>query len=496
MASATLTSASFEGLPVAAFESRRAAEIATLISRHGGVPFVAPSMREIPIRQNPEAMAFGEKLLAGQLDVVIFMTGVGVTSLIEVLESRYDRAEISRALLGLKVVARGSKTVRALSELGVSSLLKVPEPNTWREVLQTLSDPALGIVVKGARIALQEYGAPDDRLVSEIEALGAEVLRVPVYRWAFPEDLAPLEKVSGEIIAGRIRIVLFSSAVQADHLMKYAAERSIDAALRAALNRCVICSVGPTCTESLKAHGLSVDLEPEPHKLGILVHESARNAAGLLRKKGGALSVGFPDKKAAAPRWDNSRFMRACRLEEVDSTPVWLMRQAGRYMKEYRDLRARVPFLELCKNPDLVAEVTVSAAERIGSDAAILFADLLLIAEPMGFSLEYDRGGGPHVSPALDPAQIGRLRHADVLESLNYVIEAVRRTRANLDEAIPLIGFAGAPFTLASYLIEGGASRVFRRTKTLMFSDPGAWRALMEYLARHLAVYINGQIDA
>jgi uroporphyrinogen decarboxylase len=193
---------------------------------------------------------------------------------------------------------------------------------------------------------------------------------------------------------------------------------------------------------------------------------------------------------------NHSRFMKACRREPVDTTPVWLMRQAGRYMKEYRELRARVPFLDLCKSPDLVAEITVSAAEKLGVDAAILFADLLLIVEPLGFELEYEKGEGPQVRPAIrSAADIDRLRDAEP-GSLDYVLEGVRRTRAALKPELPLLGFAAAPFTLASYLIEGGGSRNYSRTKAFMYRDPGAWRALMGHLARNLAAYARGQIDA
>jgi uroporphyrinogen decarboxylase len=166
-------------------------------------------------------------------------------------------------------------------------------------------------------------------------------------------------------------------------------------------------------------------------------------------------------------------------------------------MKEYRDLRAHAPFLELCKNPDLVAELTVTAAEKIGADAAIIFADLLLIVEPLGFELEYDKGEGPVVRPALRrPADVDRVRQVEPQESLGYVFEAIRRTRARLAPALPLIGFAAAPFTLASYIIEGGTSKNFRHTKSLMYRDPGAWRALMQRLTQGLISYINGQIEA
>jgi uroporphyrinogen decarboxylase len=189
--------------------------------------------------------------------------------------------------------------------------------------------------------------------------------------------------------------------------------------------------------------------------------------------------------------------MKACRREPVDATPVWLMRQAGRYMREYRNLRARVPFLTLCKDPSLVSEVTVTAAQKLGVDAAIIFADLLLIVEPLGFELEYASGDGPLVRPPLrEAASVGRLREVEPQESLGYLFEAIRQTRADLQPEMPLLGFAAAPFTLASYLIEGSGSRNYIHTKKLMYGEPEAWRALMEHLARNLARYINAQIAA
>lgn len=166
-------------------------------------------------------------------------------------------------------------------------------------------------------------------------------------------------------------------------------------------------------------------------------------------------------------------------------------------MKEYRELRARVPFLELCKSPDLVSEVTVGAARKLGVDAAIIFADLLLIIEPLGLELEYGKGEGPIIRPAFrEPGDVDRLRSVNPEESLGYLYEAIRRTRAALPPDLPLIGFAGAPFTVASYMIEGGTSRAFRHTKTLMYRDEGAWRALMERLSCEMAKYVNAQIEA
>ena len=190
-------------------------------------------------------------------------------------------------------------------------------------------------------------------------------------------------------------------------------------------------------------------------------------------------------------------FLRACRKEPTPHTPVWLMRQAGRYMPEYRALRARVPFLELCKTPDLAAQVTVEAVERLGVDAAILFSDILLILEPLGVGLEFTAGDGPVIRrPLRSGKDIDALAETHPEESVPFVFEAVRRIRRGLPDAVPLIGFAGAPFTLASYLIEGGASRHYLETKRLMYQDPGAWRALMERLVRLVTAYLNAQIAA
>ncbi len=193
----------------------------------------------------------------------------------------------------------------------------------------------------------------------------------------------------------------------------------------------------------------------------------------------------------------NSRFLRACRREPVDATPVWLMRQAGRYMAEYRSLRSRVSFLELCKSPELAAETTVFAAEVLGVDAAILFADILLILEPLGFHLEFPKGDGPVIhDPIREADDVGRLRPLEDVGALGFVYEAVGKIRAGLPGTVPLIGFAGAPFTLACYLIEGGGSRNYQRAKTFMYSNPGAWNDLMTVLVDSTAGYLNAQVAA
>ena len=203
-----------------------------------------------------------------------------------------------------------------------------------------------------------------------------------------------------------------------------------------------------------------------------------------------------PDSKVSGALRD-SPFMRACWREPVPFTPIWLMRQAGRYMPEYRELRERVSFLELCKSPALAAEVTVQAAERLGVDAAIIFADILLIIEPMGLQLEFAKGDGPAIhNPVRSAADIQRLRELEHTSELNFVFEAIRLTRNALPPDMPLIGFSGAPFTLASYMIEGGGSKNYVYTKSLMHGDSGAWHAMMSLISRSLAKYLNAQIAA
>jgi uroporphyrinogen decarboxylase len=193
----------------------------------------------------------------------------------------------------------------------------------------------------------------------------------------------------------------------------------------------------------------------------------------------------------------NSRFMKAVRREPVDTTPLWIMRQAGRYLPEYMAVRSKVSFMELCKTPELACEVTVTARQVLGVDAAILFADLLPILEPMGMELEYQKGEGPVIhNPIHTGRDVDRVQALVTTESLEYVFRAIRMIRSALPNDIPLLGFAGAPFTLASYCIEGGGSKNYVRTKSLMFNDESAWNVLMSRLGDSVSLYLQQQISA
>jgi uroporphyrinogen decarboxylase len=207
----------------------------------------------------------------------------------------------------------------------------------------------------------------------------------------------------------------------------------------------------------------------------------------------------IPDNllKENLKEYERSAFVRACLRQETPFTPVWLMRQAGRYMPKYREIRSKVGFLELCKTPELAAEVTVMAVEDLGVDAAIIFADILLILEPLGVGLEFAKGEGPVIHrPVRDSNDVELLTRFKIVDELNYVLEAIRLTRSSLPSDIPLIGFAGAPFTLASYLIEGGSSRNFDKTKTFMYRNANVWHELMALLTDLTIEYLRAQAKA
>jgi uroporphyrinogen-III synthase len=274
--------ASLQGLRVVSFESRRAKEMAELIRRYGGEPIVAPSMREIPLSENHAALELLPQLEAGKFDLLILMTGVGTRTLNEALRTQFPQERIIAALRKTTLVARGPKPVAALKELGLEAAITVPEPNTWREILATLSSR---LDLSGKRIAVQEYGIPNPQLVAALESLGASVAPVPIYRWALPEDIAPLRAAMQKVLRAEADVALFTNGAQVEHLFKVAADDKADDALRIALQKIVVASVGPVCTQVLEQFGLKPDLEPAHPKMGALIAESAASAHRLLAAK-------------------------------------------------------------------------------------------------------------------------------------------------------------------------------------------------------------------
>jgi uroporphyrinogen-III synthase len=271
------------GLRVVSFESRRSGELAELIRAYGGEPIQAPSLREVPLADQREALAFGEALFARELDVLILLTGVGTRTLIAVLATRWPRKEVVAALGGLTLVCRGPKPVSALKEVGLSPAIAVPEPNTWRELLVILDNR---LPIAGKHIAVQEYGVRNKELLEGLQARGARVMRVPVYGWALPEDTAPLRAAIERLGAGEVEVALFTSAAQADNMFRVADEMGrVDAVRTALQNRTVVASIGPITTAALQEHRVEPDLHPPHPKMGHLVAEVARLAADLLEQK-------------------------------------------------------------------------------------------------------------------------------------------------------------------------------------------------------------------
>jgi len=272
----------FNGLTVAAFENRMAAEMTGLIERYGGRPMVTPAMREVPLEDNREALQFGERLLADQVDMLILMTGVGLEILIGVLKTRHPLESIKEALGHITLVARGPKPTAVLKTLGLTPTLIVPEPNTWRDLLRTLdtNSPVLGL-----RVALQEYGASNAELLEELRERGATLSRVPVYRWALPENLDQLREALGNILAGQVDVLLITNAAQVDHVMQVLAKDGGGEQFKQAVKRMVVASVGPTASERLRHYGWPVDVEPSHPKMGTLVKETAERASTILGTK-------------------------------------------------------------------------------------------------------------------------------------------------------------------------------------------------------------------
>jgi uroporphyrinogen-III synthase len=275
----------FAGLRVLTLESRRGAEMAKLIAGHGGQAMVAPSMREIPLESNIAALAFARTLSEGGFDIVIFLTGIGTRALSRVVETVYPLDQFVAALRKVSVIARGPKPVAVLRAWGVPIALTAPEPNTWREVLRALDQSADTLPLAGRRVAVQEYGVSNPDLLAGLATRGAQVTSVPVYEWGLPEDLGPLRAAVAAIAREEIDAVLFTTAMQVNHLLQIAAEMKQEDSVRRAFSRMLIASVGPTTSERLREYGFAADIEPTHPKMGYLVSETAERSAELLRQK-------------------------------------------------------------------------------------------------------------------------------------------------------------------------------------------------------------------
>lgn len=277
---------SFAGLRVLMLESRREREMASLVTTYGGEPVTAPSMREVPLETNTDAIEFADRLGRDEFDLVILLTGVGTRALLQVVEKvRGSREEFVAALARTRLVARGPKPLAVMRELQLQAWLTVPEPNTWRELIAAIDARGTELSLEGARVAVQEYGVPNTDLLDALRERGAVVTRVPVYQWALPEDLGPLSAGIKALADGSIDVVMFTTATQAVHLMQVAETMQLKDAVRAGLAKAVVASIGPTTSNELRERGIQIDLEPSHPKMGFLVREAAEQAAELLRAK-------------------------------------------------------------------------------------------------------------------------------------------------------------------------------------------------------------------
>ena len=277
---------SFDGLSVLVLESRRARELGSIVESYGGRPIIAPSMREVPLESNTEALAFADAVLRLEFDLIILLTGVGTRALLELVDTvRAQREGFIAALGRIPIAARGPKPTAVLREIGVTPWLQAPEPNTWRELIAALDQRHEAMPLRARRVAVQEYGAPNPELLHALEERGALLTRVPIYRWALPEDVEPLRQACRSLADGGVDVVLLTTATQLTHLLQVAEQMGLAREVRAGLASAMVASIGPTTSETLRAEGIAIDMEPSHPKMGFLVREAAERASTLLASK-------------------------------------------------------------------------------------------------------------------------------------------------------------------------------------------------------------------
>jgi len=496
-----------QGLRVTSFETRKGLEIEKLINSHGAVPTITPIIKEVQLPHLNHITNFGKKLLKNEYDIVFFLTGIGTKLLLEILETKFNKKELCAALKKATIISRGPKTTKSLMDAGLTPDFIVPEPGTWKDIVKLIDD---NIQIKNKNVAIQEYSYTNRYLIKALRTRGCKLSLIKVYQIKLPNDLKPIISSIDSISLLKTDISIFTNSHQINNLIKIARKEGKEKELKNGLKNTLIASIGPRTSETLNSLDLRPDYETDKPTMSNLVNEIARVGRSLLNKKRIALKSGVNTNnwnridmnwgtKTVSARKKityNSVFLKTCRMEPTQFTPVWIMRQAGRYLREYREIRSKVPFIELCKRSELAAEVTLMAVERLQVDAAIIFSDILLILESLGIGLEYTRGDGPRIKKPIRSAKALKNLEKFDPNSLSFVYDAIKITRRALDPEKALIGFAGGPFTIASYAIEGGGSRNYINTKSFMYRDPEGWNKLMELLASSTASYINKQISA
>jgi uroporphyrinogen-III synthase len=387
--------ASFDGLRVLSLESRRAKEVEKLIRTYGGQPFVVPFMREVKLESNHAALDFAGHLLRGEVDVVIFMTGVGVRALLEIVETRYARAEFLAALGKVKIVTRGSKPEAALRELKLRPVASAAEPSTWHELMVAIQN-YFGDTLGTQRVALQEYGASNPELLAELTERTASVLKVPVYQWALPHDLQPLRETVHGIAHASADVVLFTTAVQVIHLMLIAREMNQVAELLAGLRSIVVVSVGPTTTAELLHYGITPDFEPSRPKMGFLINEAAQYSAQVLKAK--------RERAAMPPQTGETAAQPLPHVAQSLTQPVRRVAESTPTMAGFSDGLASFDFLHEISSRLAAADPLHTVLDRI--------VDFVTTVVPCDSCFIYTLEGDKLVLRA------SRNPHADIVDSL------------------------------------------------------------------------------
>ena len=422
----------------------------------------------------------GNRLVTGQLDAMLFVTAWAVNVFVETCSRTMDRDRLLDSMRDATMIAASHSASRRLSELDVPTRIDVTGQTSWREILIRLDS---GQRLAHLQLALEAI--PESaQLRGGLEARGAHVTRlVPAgFDAALSESEQALIEAARSNLLDAVAVLEPAATIRLGMLFPDRSELDCPLVVPTGL-RDVAIQYG---WRRVATFDNPVDLE----SLGL----SRQTANDSIRR-----SVESPCETPSEqrPDWWDSPFMKAVRREPTPYTPVWLMRQAGRYMEEYRAVRDRVSFLDLCRDPDLCSEVMCTAVQRLGVDAAIIFSDLLPMLIPMGMDLEYQHGDGPVIhNPIRSPEDVARVRRLSDLSDIDFVFETVRRTRRDLPAELPLIGFAGAPFTLASYMIEGRGSRNYAHSKRLMFGHRAAWSDLMDKITESVADYLIAQLEA
>lgn len=374
-----LESAGLKGLTVASFESRMAKEMWDLIERHGGTPRVAPSMREIPLSDNQEAFDFFERLKQSPLDFIVFMTGIGTRILFQALLAKYPKHLVEQAFKRVTLAARGAKAVKSLNEFGFRAYRVAEEPNTWREMLAALGE------VKGKKIAVQEYGTPNQEFYKALRREGAlEIIPVPVYRWALPEDTGPLKDLITDITEGQVQVALFTSATQIYNTLAVAREMGLEKKLKTAFTMMAVGSVGSVTTMALRGEGIVVDFEPDHPKMGFLVKEAAEKALALIP---GKLNQAPTLSSTHADSLQDSLFLKACRKQATPRPPSGSCAKPGVTCPSTRKSARKSRSLSFARPPNWPARRRFRPRKPLGWTRPFFLRTYFSSPNPWAFSL-------------------------------------------------------------------------------------------------------------